>query len=471
MPKTYLFYDLETTGRNKCFDQALQFAAIRTDLELNELERHEIQIKLNCDVIPDPEALLIHNIPVTSMLEGTVEMAAMEEIYTLLNTPGTQSGGYNTLGFDDEFLRFSFYRNLLPAYNHQWANDCGRFDLYPITVLYFLYKNAAITWPELDGKPTLKLEHINAANQLADGAAHNALVDVEATLGLARLFARDAQMWNYAMGYFDKQAEANRIKKLPTWSNHSGEQQYLGLLLGKCGANEWYQYPVLSLGQHNHYKNQSLWLRLDKPELSTMTKDSVAETSWVARKKMGEPGMLLPMAERFTQRLTAERLQITADNLQWLQYNPHLLQEVTEFHREYTYPKIPELDPQAALYEAGFLKPYEQQLCQLFHRTKPESRAQLTPQFVNPILQQIMLRAMGRNYPEYLPVDLAEQFNEYLIAGNSLTKTTDRVDYRGEKRLAPQAALAAINSLGTERTLNDKQQELLADLAGYIQKL
>ena len=39
---TYLFYDLETTGLNPCFDQVLQFAAIRTDLSLNEIERHEI---------------------------------------------------------------------------------------------------------------------------------------------------------------------------------------------------------------------------------------------------------------------------------------------------------------------------------------------------------------------------------------------------------------------------------------------
>ena len=62
MQNTYLFYDLETTGLNKCFDQVLQFAAIRTDKELNELEQHEIKIKLNADVIPSPQALLTNNI-------------------------------------------------------------------------------------------------------------------------------------------------------------------------------------------------------------------------------------------------------------------------------------------------------------------------------------------------------------------------------------------------------------------------
>jgi exodeoxyribonuclease-1 len=35
--QTFLFYDIETTGLNKSFDQVLQFAAIRTDLKLQEI--------------------------------------------------------------------------------------------------------------------------------------------------------------------------------------------------------------------------------------------------------------------------------------------------------------------------------------------------------------------------------------------------------------------------------------------------
>ena len=33
--KTYLFYDLETTGLNPVFDQPIQFAAVRTDDEID----------------------------------------------------------------------------------------------------------------------------------------------------------------------------------------------------------------------------------------------------------------------------------------------------------------------------------------------------------------------------------------------------------------------------------------------------
>ena len=38
MAETYLFYDIETTGLNRAFDQVLEFAAIRTDCDLNELD-------------------------------------------------------------------------------------------------------------------------------------------------------------------------------------------------------------------------------------------------------------------------------------------------------------------------------------------------------------------------------------------------------------------------------------------------
>ena len=37
------FYDTETTGINASFDQILQFAAIRTDADLNEIERFEVE--------------------------------------------------------------------------------------------------------------------------------------------------------------------------------------------------------------------------------------------------------------------------------------------------------------------------------------------------------------------------------------------------------------------------------------------
>src|SRR5262249_19699113 len=151
-------------------------------------------------------------IPTEDWFNGISELEGIQKIHSWMNRPGTLSLGYNTLKFDDEFLRFSFYRNLFSPYTHQYLNDCGRLDIFPITLLYFLYQKKALSWPIRAGKISLKLEDLNQENNLYKGGrAHNAMVDVEVTLNLARRLFEYPDMWNYAIGYFDKQEDQKRI--------------------------------------------------------------------------------------------------------------------------------------------------------------------------------------------------------------------------------------------------------------------
>src|SRR5260221_6284926 len=154
--------------------------------------------------------MITHHMGLKKISEGMNELEGIKQIHHWLNLPGTTSLGYNTLRFDDEFLRFSFFRNLLPPYTHQYANQCGRMDLYPMTVMYFLFKNTALKWPQINGKSSFKLADLSAENQLAEGRAHHAMVDVEATLALARLLFKEREMWNYLMGYFNKEQDQVR---------------------------------------------------------------------------------------------------------------------------------------------------------------------------------------------------------------------------------------------------------------------
>src|SRR3989338_11505964 len=287
MEKTFLFYDIETTGLNKCFDQVLQFAAIRTDLALNELERVEIPIQLNNDVIPSPGAIITHRIGPDQFSNGISEFEAIQKIHALLNIPGTISVGYNTLDFDDEFLRFSFYRNLLAPYTHQFANGCGRMDIYPIIVLYHLFKPDILQWPtKKDGSVSLKLENINAANQLAEGSAHHAMVDVEVTLALTRKLFQDKTMWDFSTQYFQKKIDEDRIKSAETEMVIAGKSYKTGIMVyGKFGSDSNFVAPVIELGSHLHYKNQLLWLLLD---------ETLSEKTFVIRKKLAEPPIFLP---------------------------------------------------------------------------------------------------------------------------------------------------------------------------------
>ena len=454
---TYLFYDVETTGLNKAFDQVLHFAAIRTDLNLVELERHDIKIKLNPDIIPSPKAMITHHIGIQESQQGLPEVEAIKQIHQLLNTPGTISLGYNTLGFDDEFLRFSFHRNLLPPYTHQYANQCGRMDIYPIAIMYFLYQNQVINWPKKEGKTSLKLENINADNQFFNGRSHHAMVDVEVTLALAKKFFQERKTWDYLTEYFNKPIDEKRSKNLTTLT---------GLMIsGKAGAKNAYQCPVFYLGNHRHYKNQTLWLRLDLENLATTTMESIAETTWVIRKKLAEPGFIMPFDQKYLTHLSAERLSVVTANQQWLAKNSELLQHIIQYHAEYKYPIYPDTDAEASLYLTGFLTFDEEQFCRKFHKASPPEKARITENLRSSKLKTLATRVLGRHYFDSLSDQEKEEFTHHMQKIKH-----GMIDYKGQSRLTPEVALKEIDELRMQPELTVIQHDLLNELESYLKQ-
>jgi exodeoxyribonuclease-1 len=469
MNKTYLFYDIETTGLNKSFDQILQFAAIRTDRQLNEIERYRLKVKLRPDVIPSPGAMITNRLSVADLASGLCEYEAVCQIHELINQPETISLGYNSLGFDDEFLRFSFHRNLLPPYTHQFQNGCYRMDLLPITVMFWLYKRDAIRWPRIHSQPSLKLEHLREANQLTGGPSHDASVDVAATVELARRFFKNKKMWNYLKGYFEKETDVHRISEIPaSFQSALGEHRRALMVSSEYGPQQMYQIPVLSIGNSIPYSNQSLWLRLDLPELRETKAEAIDATTWIVRKRYGEPGILLPPIERYLKFLSDERKAVVAENLNWLQSNSSKFQKIVNYYREYTYPFIPHLDPDAALYQIGFFSRADERLCREFQVATIEEKKAIAPRLKSPEARKLAVRLLCRNYPQHTSEDMAAEFDAYLRHVNPMREDEAIVDYRGEARLTPSAALAETKRLRQSASLDSDQINLLEDLKNYI---
>ena len=465
---TYFFYDLETTGLNKTFDQILQFAAIRTDMAFNEIQRYNIKVKLRPDIIPSPDASITHRISLAESMQGINEFEAISQIYRLINQPNTISIGYNTSKFDDEFLRFSFHRNLLPPYNHQYKNGCRRMDLLPITNIYYLHKREVLNWPEIDGKPSMRLEEISEANQLATGQAHNAMVDVEASVELARRFSSTApEIWQYLSGYFEKDIDAKRITEMPLSFQSIACTNRIGLMIGnEYGSENNYQIPVLLIGNSIPYPKQSLWLRLDQPDLF----DIPAEKTIVIRKKYGEPNIILPAHQRYWDTLSQDRQGIVEENQDWLQSHTQQFHKIIQYHREFTYPYIPDLDIEAALYQRKFLSTQELNLCREFHQTKDlAKRVEILQKFEEIEMRQLASRLLCRNYPnDNLPEMLTKDFEDYMSRVNPKNEDDAYQDHKGNKRTTPLQALTDIKKLKTELALDKQQIELLDELEGYI---
>ena len=112
---TFVIYDTETTGTNTAFDQILQFGAIKTDCELNELDRFEIRCRLLPYVVPAPGAMRVTGVSV-----GQLTDPALPTHYQMVRAIKAKLDewspaifiGHNSLGFDEHLLRQAFYKAL-----------------------------------------------------------------------------------------------------------------------------------------------------------------------------------------------------------------------------------------------------------------------------------------------------------------------------------------------------------------------
>ena len=113
----YVFYDLETTGRTAAWDQIIQVAAILTDENLEIIDKYEDKCKINSHVF-QPEAILVNKIKIKPLL--TTNLSHYQLMINIqkrfLKWSPAIFIGYNSIRFDEEFLRNSFFKNLLDPY-------------------------------------------------------------------------------------------------------------------------------------------------------------------------------------------------------------------------------------------------------------------------------------------------------------------------------------------------------------------
>jgi exodeoxyribonuclease-1 len=193
--QNFFFYDLETTGTNPREGRIMQFAGQRTDMDLNPVgEPVDVMIRLTPDVLPEPDAIMITGItPQQTLQDGLTEAEFLQYFYKEVVKPSTIFVGFNSVRFDDEFMRFLHYRNFYDAYEWQWCDDCSRWDILDVVRMTRALRPEGIEWPVTpEGKPTNRLELLTKLNGVDHQHAHDALNDVMATIAVTKLI-RDKQ--------------------------------------------------------------------------------------------------------------------------------------------------------------------------------------------------------------------------------------------------------------------------------------
>ena len=114
-----IFYDTETTGTETFFDQILQFAAIRTDADLKEIDRFEIRCRLLPHVVPAPGAMRVTGVNVSQLTDPSLpshyEMVRAIRAKLLSWSPALFIG-WNSIECDENLVRQALYKTLHNPY-------------------------------------------------------------------------------------------------------------------------------------------------------------------------------------------------------------------------------------------------------------------------------------------------------------------------------------------------------------------
>ncbi|MFW0757389.1 exodeoxyribonuclease I [Pseudomonas sp. H11T01] len=405
------WYDYETTGINPRCDRPLQVAGIRTDAELNEIgEPVNLYCQPSDDILPHPAASMITGITPSRLAEqGLSEAEFMTRVHAQLAAPGTCGAGYNTLRFDDEMTRYSLYRNFFDPYAREWQGGNSRWDLIDVVRAAYALRPQGIVWPEEDGRVTLKLERLTAANGIDHGQAHDALSDVRATIALARLI-RDKQpkLYDWLFQLRSKQKVMDQIKLLQPMMHISG----------RFSAARHYVGVVLPLAWHPRNKNALIVcdLHLDPQGLLDQDAETLRQRLYTRRDDLAEGELPVPLKLIHINRcpVVAPLSVLRAEDQQRLQLDMALYQaralrlsdspEVWRDKVQAIYASedfAPSQDPEQQLYD-GFVGDRDRRLCEQVRTADPAQLAQQQWPFDDERLPELLFRYRARNFPDTL---------------------------------------------------------------------
>lgn len=412
MNPTLLFYDLETSGLNPRSDRIMQFAAQRTDLDLNPLEDPiNLLVKLNDDTLPSPEAILVTGItPQQTQTEGLTETEFTRQATQELFTPGTIAIGYNSVRFDDEFMRHTLWRNFYDPYEWQWKDHRSRWDLLDVVRLTRALRPEGINWPvDKTGKATNSLEKITKLNGISHQSAHDALSDVNALIEVTRLVkTTQPKLYDYLFKMRDKKA----VQKLINLENPQPFVYASGRL-----ATE-------------HHKTSVFYPLAPAPNGNILVFDLRHDLNEIQKDEELKARNFFPIVKelRYNHCPAVAPLGVLEQNDAWakihltkaeveahlgtLLQNPTFAEQMRTAQEEKSTSYPVAADPESALYD-GFLDNPDRVRCEAVRNAKSNDLADFHPDFADPRLPKLLNHYKARNFPQTLTPDEQAEWESY----------------------------------------------------------
>lgn len=425
MVQTLFFYDLETSGLSARTDRIMQFAGQRTDLDLNTIgEPINLVVKLNDDTLPSPDAVMVTGItPQSTQADGMTEAELAQFLTSEVFTPNTITVGFNSIRFDDEFIRHLFWRTFRDPYEWSWKDGCSRWDILDVVRMTRALRPEGIEWPvDKDGKATNRLELITKANGISHQSAHDALSDVEALIDVTRLLKqKQPKLFDYLLTARDKKV----VQKLV---NLDTKQPFV-YTSGRYAAEydkTTVAFPLTSAPNNNVVVYD---LRHDPADFVSLSEIELSErlfASWEDRKSDG----FVPIPTKVLQynRCPAvaplgvleqedgwKKIDLSLTTIQTHQKNllqhpdfSEKIRSVIESRPEFA----PATDVEAKLYD-GFVDGTDKLRIETVRSANAKTLADFQPAFVDDRLGELLLHYKARNYPNSLTETEANQWETW----------------------------------------------------------
>jgi len=470
---TLYWHDYETFGIDPRYDRPSQFAGIRTDEELNIIgDPLMIYCKPAGDSLPHPQACLITGItPQEAQQKGVNEAEFIKQIHDEFSVPHTCGVGYNSLRFDDEFTRFTLYRNFYDAYAREWQNGNSRWDIIDMARLTRALRPEGINWPDReDGKPSFRLEALTAANDIEHQGAHDALVDVYATIALAKLIkTTQPKLYDFVYQHRQKQAVSpllNLHERTPVIHvSRMYPSEYCGTAL------------VIPIAKDPTNNNGIIVYDLRHNPEALINEDADTLRKWLFTPTSELPeGITRPalktlhinkcpviVPENTLNDAAAERLQIDREqhyqHLQQLNAAGDLTQKINDIFTGREFETID--DPDASLYGGGFFSGNDKRKMELIRSADADHLKTMSIPFDDQRLVEMLFRYRARNWPESLSAEEQQEWQQY---------RQQRLTEENPKILNFSRFFTEIEQCRQE-SLSDKQVQVLNNLESYGQQL
>jgi exodeoxyribonuclease-1 len=404
----YVFYDTETTGVNTAFDQILQFAAICTDENFNELERLEVRSRLLPHMVASAGACKVNGVSVAQLDDPSFpsHYGMVRTIQEKLRSwSPAMFIGYNSIRFDENIFRQALYQTLHSPYLTNSGGNC-RSDAMRMVHAVSVFAPDALTFPINEkGRISFKLDRLAPANGFKDHNAHDALGDVEATIYICRLIRERAPaVWSSFQRFSRKAAAEVYMLREPIWclTESYGGRPYTWLVTA-LGRNPNNPTEICVADLSNDPEEFSALNELD---LAVRITESPKPIRWVKANACPiiMPREAAPESVKLggidSNSLFMERAQTFRNDRRLVDKLLHALTSTQTI-----YPPAQFIEQQ--IYE-GFFTPDDEELMAEFHHVSWEKRWEISKRFSDHRLRSIALRLIYAEQPEALPSDIRE---------------------------------------------------------------